>query len=78
MADINPDWERNYAEAVRESEAREAQEGACSAREDGKHCEHWWDGGPNGESHLGEPCCSCGLGGKADGVAHSGTEARHG
>lgn len=24
----------------------------CPEREDGSHCEHWWDG---------KPCCDCGA-----------------
>jgi hypothetical protein len=44
-----------------------ADEGACSAREDGVHCVHWWDG---------EPCCSCGHdGGEVDGEDEDDGEA---
>lgn len=29
-----------------------SEHGACAEREDGTHCECWWDGGT---------CCSCGA-----------------
>jgi hypothetical protein len=34
-----------------------AEDGACDAREDGIHCECWWDGGT---------CCSCGARGMTE------------
>jgi hypothetical protein len=36
-------------------------EGTCFAREDATHCEHWWDGGPDGAELGGPGCCTCGF-----------------
>lgn len=32
-------------------ECGDPSEGFCRKREDGTHCEHWWDGD--------KPCCAC-------------------
>ena len=39
-------------------------EAVCASREDGTHCEHWWDNSG--------PCCACGD------DTHDGTEEDHG
>jgi len=40
-----------------ETLACDADEGACGAREDGIHCDCWWDGAA---------CCDCGAMGMTD------------
>ncbi len=41
--------------------AQKMMDGYCPSSEDETHCEHWWDGGPNGSERGGKPCCSCGF-----------------
>ena len=36
-------------------------QGMCDVREDGAHCDHWWDGEPIGDDGFIGKCCACGY-----------------